>query len=153
MKVKEHALHHYKAHLNYISHASWSIHIGEPHARTAEVDVFCYNSLMINEQLLEATAKALVAPGRGILAADESTASANKRFALVGVEETEENRRLYRQLLLMTPEAKQAISGVIFYDETFWQKTDDGRTMSAFCADNGILPGIKVDEGDRKSVV
>ena len=102
---------------------------------------------MINEQLLEATAKALVAPGRGILAADESTASANKRFALVGVEETEENRRLYRQLLLTTPEAKQAISGVIFYDETFWQKTDDGRMMSAFCAENGILPGIKVDEG------
>ena len=101
----------------------------------------------MNSTLLESTARALTAPGKGILAADESTTSANKRFALVGVEETEENRRLYRQLLLTTPEAKQAISGVIFYDETFWQKTDDGRTMSAFCAENGIFPGIKVDEG------
>ena len=102
---------------------------------------------MINEQLLEATAKALVAPGRGILAADESTTSANKRFALVHVEETEENRRLYRQLLLTTPEAKGILSGVIFYDETFWQKVDSGESMAKYVETAGIMAGIKVDEG------
>ena len=101
----------------------------------------------MNTTVLETTARALVVPGRGILAADESTTSANKRFALVGVEETEENRRLYRQLLLTTPKAKEAISGVIFYDETFWQKGDDGRPFYQYCSESGILPGIKVDEG------
>ena len=101
----------------------------------------------MNVQLLESTAKYLVSAGKGILAADESTNSANKRFALVGVEETEENRRLYRQILLTTPEAKGIISGVIFYDETFWQNTDEGKSFREYCSEAGILPGIKVDEG------
>jgi fructose-bisphosphate aldolase class I len=101
----------------------------------------------MNTSQLEHIARALVAPGRGILAADESTNSANKRFALVGVEETEENRRLYRQILITTPEAKNIISGVIFYDETFWQNTDDGKPFREYCNEVGILPGIKVDEG------
>ena len=101
----------------------------------------------MNTSLLESTARALVAEGRGILAADESTTSANKRFALVGVEETEENRRLYRQLLITTPFAKESVSGVIFYDETFWQECENGKPFHQWCAENGILPGIKVDEG------
>lgn len=106
----------------------------------------CYNFGMKME-LLEATAKTLVAAGKGILAADESAGTANKRFAAVGVEQTEENRRQYRQLLLATPEAKDALSGVIFYDETFWQNTDEGKPLREFCAENIIMPGIKVDEG------
>ena len=96
----------------------------------------------MNQKLLETTARALVAPGRGILAADESTTSANKRFAAVGLEETEENRRKYRQLLLTTPVAKDALSGVIFYDETFWQNSDDGRPLREFVAKVGIMPVI-----------
>ncbi len=101
----------------------------------------------MNTSQLETVAKALVASGKGILAADESTTSANKRFALVHVEETEENRRLYRQLLLTTPEAKGILSGVIFYDETFWQKVDSGESMAKYVESAGIMPGIKVDEG------
>jgi fructose-bisphosphate aldolase class I len=113
----------------------------------------------MNEQLLETTAKALVAAGKGILAADESTASANKRFAAVGVDETEENRRIYRQLLITTPTSKEVLSGVIFYDETFWQTIDlpampahagqagGGKTFHEYCTENGIAPGIKLDEG------
>ncbi len=101
----------------------------------------------MNEQLLASTAKYLVSSGKGILAADESTASANKRFALVHVEETEENRRAYRELLITTPEARDILSGVIFYDETFWQSTQDGKSFREYCAEAGILPGIKVDEG------
>jgi fructose-bisphosphate aldolase class I len=101
----------------------------------------------MNEQLLETTAKYLVSAGRGILAADESTTSANKRFAAVGVVETEENRRIYRQLLITTPAAKDALSGVIFYDETFWQIIDSGKSFHDHCAENGIIPGIKLDEG------
>ena len=85
--------------------------------------------------------------GRGILAADESTASANKRFAAVGVAETEDNRRRYRQILFTTPVAKEVLSGVIFYDETFWQNTDDGKPFRILLQEAGIMPGIKVDEG------
>ncbi|OGZ07237.1 MAG: hypothetical protein A2942_03855 [Candidatus Lloydbacteria bacterium RIFCSPLOWO2_01_FULL_50_20] len=118
----------------------------------------------MNTSELETTARALVADGKGILAADESTASANKRFAAVGVEQTEENRRTYREILMTTPEAKNAFSGVIFYDETFWQNTSDGHStwastglsrvssgqgkpLRTYCAENGIIPGIKLDEG------
>ena len=101
----------------------------------------------MNEQLLKSTATYLVQEGKGILAADESTASANKRFALVGVEETEENRRMYREILITTPEARDILSGIIFYDETFWQSTSDGKSFLEYCNEAGILPGIKVDEG------
>src|SRR3989338_3212949 len=106
----------------------------------------CYNTAM-NLELLESTALYLVSSGRGILAADESNASAQKRFDAVGVESTPENRRLYRQVLLATPEAKNALSGVIFYDETFWQKGDDGKFFRETVAEAGVLPGIKLDEG------
>lgn len=107
---------------------------------------FWYNRRM-NILQLETTARTLVQKGRGILAADESTKSANLRFAAVGVPETEENRRIYRQILLTTPEAKETLSGVIFYDETFWQLSDEGKPFHQMVAEAGILPGIKVDEG------
>lgn len=101
----------------------------------------------MNEQQLADTAKALVAPSKGILAADESTPSANKRFAAVGVEQTEENRRRYRELLLTTPGAEAHLSGVIFYDETFWQNTSSGAPMREAIAEHGVIPGIKLDLG------
>jgi fructose-bisphosphate aldolase class I len=101
----------------------------------------------MNTVLLETIAHALVGRGKGILAADESTASANKRFAAVGVPETEEHRRRFRELLFSTETAATALSGVIFYDETFWQKNAAGATLSTYVAALGIIPGIKVDEG------
>jgi fructose-bisphosphate aldolase class I len=101
----------------------------------------------MNQQDLEQTAKAMVAPGHGILAADESDKTCQKRFDSVGVECTEETRREYRALLLTTPGAEEHMSGVIFYDETFWQKTDDGKEFRKYLQEKGILPGIKVDKG------
>lgn len=101
----------------------------------------------MNTETLEKIAGQLVADGKGVLAADESNASCEKRFKAVGVECTEETRRQYRQILVTAPGNKTALSGVIFYDETFWQKTDDDKPFRAYLAENGILPGIKVDEG------
>lgn len=101
----------------------------------------------MNERLLEATARALVAPGKGILAADESTRSINQRFAAVGIEQTEENHRQYRQILITTPAAHDALSGVIFYDETFWENADDGKPLRTYCVECETLSGIKLDEG------
>jgi len=123
----------------------FSVRLSEPVFGVEFQDDLVLYLLCMNERLLEATARALVA--KGILAADESTPSANKRFAAVGVEQTEENRRKYRQMLITTPAAKDALSGVIFYDETFWQNTDDGKPFRTYCTENGILPGIKLDEG------
>jgi fructose-bisphosphate aldolase, class I len=94
-----------------------------------------------------AIAQQLVQRGRGILAADESTPSCNKRFAAVGVPETEEMRRQYRQLLLTTPGIEESLSGVILYDETIRQKTDEGVPFVQVLQDKGIIPGIKVDQG------
>ncbi len=101
----------------------------------------------MNHDALEKTAKALVAHGKGILAADESDKSCQKRFDSVGVTCTEETRREYRGLLLTTPGAEDFMSGVIFYDETFWQKTHDGKGFPAYLAEHGGFPGIKVDKG------
>jgi fructose-bisphosphate aldolase class I len=101
----------------------------------------------MNTVQLETVARALVAAGKGVLAADESNNSCNKRFAAVGVPQDEEHRRKYRTLLLTTPEAVGILSGVIFYDETFWQAGDDGLPLRDYCAKNGIIPGIKLDEG------
>lgn len=97
--------------------------------------------------ILEKTAKRLVGPGKGILAADESTASANKRFAAVGIEETEDARRAYRDILLESPKAGEILSGVILAEETFWQDNLAGAPFRRSLAARGILPGIKVDEG------
>lgn len=96
---------------------------------------------------LEQIAKHLVSNGRGILAADESNVSCQKRFDSVGIECTEETRRQYRQILVTTPQGKESLSGVIFFDETFWQQTDDGQNFRDVAKAHGILPGIKVDEG------
>src|SRR5882762_4176889 len=100
----------------------------------------------MNQQDLEQTAKAMVAPGKGLLAADESDKTCKKRFDSVGVECTEETRREYRDLLLTTPDANNYMSGVIFYDETFWQKTSDGKEFREYLKSTNILPGIKVDK-------
>ncbi|HYD49184.1 MAG TPA: class I fructose-bisphosphate aldolase [Terriglobales bacterium] len=96
---------------------------------------------------LEAIARQLVAPNKGILAADESSGTIKKRFDAIQVESTEENRRQYRQLLFTTNGAEEYISGVILYDETLRQKADDGTPFPQLLASKGILPGIKVDKG------
>jgi fructose-bisphosphate aldolase class I len=96
---------------------------------------------------LQATAQALVAPGKGILAADESSGTIKKRFTSIGVESTEEQRRAYRELLFTTEGAEEFISGVILYDETIRQRAADGTPLPKVLEDRGIIPGIKVDTG------
>jgi len=98
------------------------------------------------EQLAE-TARAMVAPGKGIIAIDESSATCKKRFDGVGIECTEENRRAYRELLLTTPNANQYLSGAILFDETLRQSTKAGVPFAKYMADHGMIPGIKVDKG------
>src|SRR5437868_957970 len=101
----------------------------------------------MDTKLMTQTARAMVAPGRGLLAADESAGTCKKRFDSVNVESTEENRRAYRELLFTTPGASEFVSGVILFDETIRQKTRDGVNFSEYLQKNGILPGIKVDAG------
>ena len=99
---------------------------------------------------LEQVAQAMVAPGKGILAADESSGTIKKRFDSIGVENTEENRRDYREMLFRSTEAMQtAVSGVILYDETIRQKAKDGTPLTALITASGALPGIKVDAGAK----
>jgi fructose-bisphosphate aldolase class I len=98
---------------------------------------------------LNETARALVAPARGILAADESTGTIKKRFDGIGVENTEDNRRRYRQLLFTTSEIGEHISGVILYDETIRQSTDDAVPFTRVLEHAGVIPGIKVDTGAK----
>jgi fructose-bisphosphate aldolase class I len=98
---------------------------------------------------LTATAKALVAPGKGILAADESSGTIKKRFDSIGAESTEENRRFYRDLLFTTEGAAEHISGVILFDETLRQSSADGTPFPAKLAEQGSIPGIKVDKGAK----
>src|ERR671927_407733 len=98
---------------------------------------------------LHATAKALVAEGKGILAADESDSTIKKRFDSIGVESTEENRRAYRELLFTTSGVEEFISGVILFDETLRQSADDGTPFAKLLASRGIIPGIKVDKGAK----
>jgi fructose-bisphosphate aldolase, class I len=98
---------------------------------------------------LEATARALVARGKGILAADESTGTIEKRFKSVAVACTEENRRVYRELLFTTPGLGEFISGVILFDETIRRKAADGRPLVDVLPRQGIIPGIKVDKGAK----
>ena len=96
---------------------------------------------------LHDTARAIVADHKGILAADESTGTIKKRFDSIGVESTEENRRFYRQLLFTAPGMEEFIGGVILYDETIRQATDDGMPFAELLAAKGVVPGIKVDTG------
>ena len=98
---------------------------------------------------LSATAQALVAPGKGILAADESSGTIKKRFDSIGTESTEDNRRDYREMLFTTKGAADFISGVILFDETIRQNAADGTPLVKILADQGIIPGIKVDLGAK----
>ena len=100
-------------------------------------------------QTLQSTAQALVAEGKGILAADESTGTIKKRLDSIGVESSEDTRRDYRQLLFTTGGAEDYISGVILYDETIRQSTDDGMPFPKLLESKGIIPGIKVDTGAK----
>jgi fructose-bisphosphate aldolase class I len=103
----------------------------------------------MNEKLLNDTARGMVAAGRGILAADESTATIGKRFDNIKTENTEENRRAYRDMLFTAPGLEAFTSGVIFYEETLFQKTSDGTPFTQALAKKGIIPGIKVDKGAK----
>ena len=105
--------------------------------------------MAIQTTSLEEIAQALVAPGRGILAADESSGTIEKRFDSIGVESTEENRRAYRDLLFTTEGAEEFISGVILYDETIRQSSDDGTAFPKLLEGKGVIPGIKVDKGAK----
>ncbi|XP_074601562.1 fructose-bisphosphate aldolase isoform X2 [Brevipalpus obovatus] len=98
-------------------------------------------------KLLKSTADAIVAPGKGILAADESTGTMGKRLQNIGVENNEENRRVYRQMLFTSPDLGKYISGVIMFDETVYQKADDGVLFPELLKKQGVIPGIKVDTG------
>lgn len=98
---------------------------------------------------LNKIAVAMVTPGRGILAADESTNTIKKRFDAIKVESTEDNRRDYRELLFRSAEGMKSISGVILYDETIWQKAKDGTPLVDLITKAGSIPGIKVDEGTK----
>jgi fructose-bisphosphate aldolase, class I len=94
-------------------------------------------------------ARKLVAPGKGILAADESDGTIKKRFDSIGIDSTEDNRRAYRDLLFTTPGAESFISGVILFDETIRQQALDGTPFPELLAKKGIIPGIKVDKGAK----
>jgi fructose-bisphosphate aldolase class I len=100
-------------------------------------------------QSLAETARALVAPGKGILAADESPPTIEKRFQKISIESTEDNRRAYREMLFTTPGIGDHISGVILYDETIRQKAADGTPFPKILERAGIIPGIKVDKGAK----
>ena len=102
------------------------------------------------ERELAATAAAMVAPGKGILAIDESGATIKKRFDTIGVESSTESRRAYRDLLITPNGLSQYISGMILYDETLRQATADGVPFAEFMKKNGMLAGIKVDSGSKE---
>ena len=98
---------------------------------------------------MHTTATALVAPGKGILAADESTGTIKKRFDAIGVDNTEDHRQAYREMLFTTPGLGESISGVILFDETIRQSTGDGVSFVKVLEGAGMIPGIKVDTGAK----
>ena len=101
----------------------------------------------MDQQRLVQTAQALVAEGKGILAADESGGTIQRRFDSINVESTEDSRRNYREMLFRTAGVNEFISGVILFDETIRQDGADGTPMVKVLTDQGIIPGIKVDKG------
>ncbi|MBM3385733.1 MAG: fructose-bisphosphate aldolase class I [Betaproteobacteria bacterium] len=103
----------------------------------------------MDQQLLSRTAAAMVAKGKGVLAADESAGTCETRFKTIDTPCTEQNRRAYRGLLFTTPNVERFISGVILFDETTRQRTDEGVLFPDYLAKKGILPGIKVDTGAK----
>jgi fructose-bisphosphate aldolase class I len=104
----------------------------------------------MNSQTLRDTAQALVADDKGLLAMDESTGTCNKRFAKLGIPQTVEAHRAYRELIVTTPGLGESIGGAILYDETIRQKTKDGTPFVKVLIDAGIIPGIKVDAGAKE---
>jgi len=104
---------------------------------------------MLDTKKLISIAKALVAPGKGVLAADESGGTIKRRFDSINVESTEDNRRDYRELLFRTHGVSEYISGVILFDETIRQNGADGTPLVKVLVDQGIIPGIKVDKGTQ----
>ena len=104
---------------------------------------------IVNVKALGEAANALVAGDKGLLAMDESTPTCNKRFAAAGIPQTEEARRRYRELIVTTPGLGKCINGAILYDETIRQRTRDGIPFVKILADAGIIPGIKVDPGEK----
>jgi fructose-bisphosphate aldolase class I len=104
------------------------------------------NIPQFTDQLI-GTAKAMVSNDKGLLAMDESIPTCNKRFAKLGISQTEENRRHWRELMVTTPDIDQSISGVILFDETIRQQTKDGKSFISILTNKGIIPGIKVDTG------
>ena len=103
----------------------------------------------MNAQALMDTARALVADDKGLLAMDESNPTCNKRFAALGIPQTEEARRAYRELIVTTPGLGECISGAILYDETIRQQKKDGTPFLKVLTEAGIIPGIKVDTGAK----
>ena len=103
----------------------------------------------MNAAELASVARSLVAAGKGILAADESTPTIEKRFKSISLSSTEENRRAYRELLFTTEGISDCISGVILFDETVRQKTREGVPFPEHLESRGVIPGIKVDEGAK----
>jgi fructose-bisphosphate aldolase class I len=103
----------------------------------------------MNEQQLKDTARALVADDKGLLAMDESNPTCNKRFAKLGIPQTGEARRAYREMIVTTPGLAESISGAILYDETIRQRKNDGTPFAKAVSDAGIIPGIKVDLGAK----
>lgn len=101
----------------------------------------------MNHETLSATAKAMVAPGRGLLAADESTGTIKKRFDSIGTDNSESNRQTYRDLLFTTPGFEAHTSGVILFEETLFQKSLAGQSFAELLVSKGVIPGIKVDKG------
>lgn len=103
----------------------------------------------MHKSILTQTAQAMVAPGKGILAADESTGTMTKRLESIHTPSTPENRQAFREMLFTTPNLGQHISGVILYDETLRQTARDGRSLAQVLIDQGVIPGIKVDTGAK----
>ena len=103
----------------------------------------------MNPEVLKATAQAMVADGKGVLAADESTGTIKKRLDSINTESTEDSRRTYRDMLFTTPGMEDAISSVILFEETLFQSSVEGKPFPELLASKGVIPGIKVDKGAK----
>ena len=129
--------------------AGFHLHFYEDFARKETRISFNEKKAIMKTENLETIARKLVAPGKGILAADESSGTIEKRLKSINVPSTEENRRMYREILFTTKGAGEFISGVILFDETIRQKSRDGRGFVEVLEQQGIVPGIKVDNGAK----
>jgi fructose-bisphosphate aldolase, class I len=131
------------------SSSPFRLHFSKHFARKETRISFNEKKAIMKTENLETIARKLVAPGKGILAADESSGTIEKRLKSINVPSTEENRRMYREILFTTKGAGEFISGVILFDETIRQKSRDGRGFVEVLEQQGIVPGIKVDKGAK----